>query len=272
MFPIWNNGSIVSTLLVITVEDGVYQGSYSEIYAEQLDALKKVALEESPLSLVVKDEHFYAVIANRWYDLNGTAGEYDDQSFVPKFELDVIDAARSLPYTVYPQSRIPTSYTKPFHSNWILSDHTQYCYAGALCALLNSMGYESYTPQGILFAFNNKPGADISEISAYLSKEGFSCNFSESGYMIFSDVQTALYFQESTILIGAHGMNGSLSRHAFILFGYSDDSINQTYRVWNPWYSSSDTQVVDANTRIIPTKDTTSFIWDGGYLYNVHKK
>lgn len=266
LFPVWNTGNIVATLLVITVEDGVYQGSYSEIYAEQLNALKNIPTESSPLFLVVNDGRFYAVISDQWYDLNGIAGKYITQDPVPDAGLDVIDAAETLSYSVYPQTRIPSAHSKTFKQVYQQPDQGGYCYAYALATILLNMGYTEYVPSDII-NFVGSTGASKEQLADYLASKGLSCTYkNEDGYLSYESVQRAIYSGSSCIYIGAQRTTEMLF-HAFVLIGYADDGLNKTYRIWNPWYTY--TQVIDAETRIIPTKDSRTYIWNNGYLYNI---
>lgn len=266
LFPVWNAGNIVATLLVITVEDGVYQGSYSEIYAEQLNALKNIPTESSPLFLTVSDGHFYAVISDQWYDLNGVAGEYITQGPVPESGLDVVDAAESLPYTVYPQTRIPSAHSKPFKQIYQQPDTEGYCYAYALATILLNMGYTEYVPSDIK-NYIGTTGASEEQLAGYLASKGLSCTYkNEDAYLPYDLVQRAIYSGSSCIYMGTMRTTGK-GAHAFVLIGYADDGLNKTYRVWNPWYQY--TQAIDAETRIIPTEDSRTYIWNNGYLYNI---
>ena len=114
LFPIWKDDEIVATFLVTTLEEGICQGSYSEIYTEQLNAIKNVATQETPLSLIVLDDTFYAVICDQWYDLNGDPGEYITINDRTITSITVVDARDSLTYIEYQQPRTPTSYTLPY--------------------------------------------------------------------------------------------------------------------------------------------------------------
>lgn len=266
LFPIWKDNEIVATFLVTTLEGGTCQGSYSEIYAEQLNAIKNIATQATPLSLVVLDDTFYAVISEQWYDLNGYPGEHITKTNGEAPSTAVIDAHDSLTYVEYQQVRIPTSYAVPYQLRFIQGS-SKYCYAFALSNTLFNLGYTLSTPASIIEYMNRSEGAYMRDLAACLADNNkLSCTYSDNDYLIFSDVSRIIYQIKQPIIIGAHRVN-TYYGHAFVIFGYADNSLIQTYSVWNPWYNY--TQVVDASTRHIPTESTTDYIWDGGYLYNI---
>ena len=94
-----------------------------------------------------------------------------------------------------------------------------------------------------------------------------SCTYSDESYLNFSKVSEIIYKQKQPILIAAHRV-GYYFGHMFVIVGYADNLDTQVYHVWNPWYNY--TQIVDASTRHIPTETTEDYIWNVGYLYNIH--
>lgn len=268
LFPVWENDEIIATFLVTVIDEGTCSGSYSAAYALQLNAIKRLTSQANPLSLVVIDDGFFGVIGNQWYDLNGTAGQGVAKVLTLSTFTSVINAHDSVCYSVYMQPRITNRYVLPFTpSGTQTSVEGGVCYAYAMSAILQNMGFYKYTPQTISTVLGDA-GATKSQLAGYLSAEGFCCTYSDIGYMPLNDVKNRIYHQHDYIYISAKADDNS-GYHAMVLFGYFDDGANALYYIWNPWYTY--TQVIDATTRNIPTENTVSFDWNHGYIYNIYK-
>ena len=263
LFPIWEDNTIVATFLVSFDGDACY-GSFSEIYAQQLNALQNVATVNSPLVLVVQNDTIYAVISTKWYDLNGGMGEYVIGEEYGVLGLQPINARNAVVYDEYIQPRIPTAYAKTF--TIYQTQSTYYCYAYALGNMLMNMGYTSYTPANIISYMNSATGATQPQMASYLESKGLSCTYSRSGYLSFSAVQNILYNGNGYIYMNASN-NDANTAHIFVLIGYANTGSEQLYTIWNPWYTYK--QTISASTRYIPTESTKSYTWDNGYLYNI---
>lgn len=268
LFPIWESDKIVAALLVSLDDDGTYYGSYSELYAKQLDALKSIATNNNPLALVAADDGFYAVVSDQWYDLDGEVGEYFVRGY-PQNELnEVIDTREPLPHVEAPQTRASTTYVLPFTIYHVAPGNAGKCYAYALGNILMNMGY-NYTPFDILAYTGQAQGVRTSVLANYLSSKGLSCTYKEPGYLESSKVGEILR-KKQYIYLSAKNITDQEGAHALVLFGYADDGLMRTYNIWNPW--SNYTQVMDADTRKIELEVNhkfKTFLWNNGYLYDI---
>jgi hypothetical protein len=266
LFPVWNNDLIVATFIVIDNGNG-YSGIYSEAYANQLEYLVGKTSRENALFLVATGETLYATINDQWYDLNAEIGTVSTNPPFVGASHSSIDASVKLDINPYYQTRIATSYQKNF-TIYYPQGNGNYCYSYALGNILLNMGYSSYTPADIQSYMNYSLGASQIDMHNYLASKGLTCTYSTSGFMSFDDVASTIYYNDSYIYISAQQYNTWSAYHALVIFGYFSNGTNELYNIWNPWFSN--TQTMDASTRLIMVGDTTTFIWNNGYLYNIH--
>lgn len=264
LFPMWKGDEVVATF-VVGEEDGEYFSVYSEAYVGQLNYLFKNT-GSNPIYLFSNDNGIYAIINDRWYDLNKNGGDYFYSviATIDKENIPIINAKEKLTFNPYIQTRIPTSYSKSF--NIYHRQMGAYCYSYALGNILMNMGYISYTPEDIQGYMNYAEGASKSDLSNYLNSKGLSCNYNNYGYLSFDDVMSLIYNNNSYIYIGAKSNNRNAS-HAFVIYGYFNNGTTQLYNFWNPWYSYK--QTMSAGNRITETETSETFTWNNGNLYNI---
>ena len=263
LFPIWLGNYIVATFIV-DYDSNEFVAVYSEAYIEQLNYLTNVTTETSPMYIVADFDGVYGVVNNKWYNLNSNIGTYEVKETYYLENMTLVNSYEKLDIDTYIQTRIPASYSKNFSIYY--RQLNDYCYSYALGNLLRNMGYQNYTPENIQQYMNYSAGASKTDLANYLSSKGLNCDYSNTGYLSFTDVKNIIYHNNSYIYIGAKSNSRSAS-HAFVIYGYFDDGYDRLYNFWNPWYSY--TQTMNSGTRIIETTTTETFTWNNGYLYNI---
>lgn len=148
LFPMWKGDDVVATF-VVGEENEEYFSVYSEAYIEQLNYLFKNVKDSNPFYLFSNDNGIYAIINDRWYDLNKNGGNYFISfiTTIDKEDIPIINAKEKLVFNSYIQTRIPTSYSKSFSIYYRQTG--AHCYSYALGNILANMGYTSYTPEDI---------------------------------------------------------------------------------------------------------------------------
>lgn len=269
LYPIWDGNAIVATLTVAKADEDTYTGKYSTAYAEQLNAIVGLTTKSSPLSVVVKDEEIYGVIGNKWFDLNGTPGSCSIEEDYILEESSVINARETINYQVLPQPRIPTTFYLPFviTSAYIQPPNMAYCYSFAMGNILYNMGYRDITPSK-LQEYVQAEGATEYQVVGFLSANGFTCQYSESGYLPFYESASMIYNNGSYIYADVTNMTSGKA-HAYVIAGYSDDGYSQLYLAWNP--SEEHTSMVNADSRLFITDSSRTYYWDNGFICNIRK-
>ena len=134
IYPIWSEGCITATLLVIDTEYG-YSGSLSTQYSSCLNDIIRRTSISAPLSLVSINDELYGVVNDVWYNMN-TSEETEAicsyQSSDSKSIVSVIDNVQ-LSITPIP-TRYPSYYVKSFTIQY--QQTGAYCYAYALGNIL----------------------------------------------------------------------------------------------------------------------------------------
>lgn len=267
VYPIWNDDTIVATFLVYNLE-GVYSGSYSTMYANQLNELYHLTNQTTPLSIAVRDEDIFGIISNNWYNLNEDLCISKTENYVNNLNLEVLNAYEKIDYVEKIQSRASTSNISPFTIYQKQPSGEAKCYSYALGNMLMNRGYSSYTPANIQSYMKNIDAALISQLVNYCNSKNLTFSYSLRGYASVNNVKMYIDAYDYILVYAEKYGDSSTTRHVFVIIGYTYDGVNTFYRFWNPWYS--DFQTMDSSTRIMPTKTSTSYYWNNGYIYNVH--
>lgn len=277
LFPIWKDGEIVYTLLVLDTGD-YYTGSFSESYAEQLGALKNVANQQAPLSLVA-DDGFYAVVGSKWYDLNGEAGSYAVKAASGQAAYSsVVNACDAVSYVVTPQPRIPTSYRKSFNVFDHQKENELTCYAYCMATILTNMSGGTYANFKVCYdEIKNHVGNawnTFEKTAEYLSSKQYTYVYRNYQYMTFNEAKYELYNHDSYICIAVALMDEEgilyIGSHALVIFGYYDDGANQFYNIWDPYDLATKTmQVLNVNQFYLNPRGPMVYLWDHGYITNI---
>ena len=85
----------------------------------------------------------------------------------------------------------------------------------------------SYTPANIQSYTGCVQSASKTTLANYLKSKGLNCNYSNSGYLSFSDVTNIIY-NKGYIYMSAKSNSRDVS-HAFVIYGYVDDGTNKLY-------------------------------------------
>lgn len=264
LFPIWDGSNVIATFLV-GKDGGEIYAVYSEAYIGQLNYLLNETSEASPLSIMANEEGIYGTVNNKWFDLNLPSGTYiERQTYIPASYL-IKNVAETLEISLYIKPRIPTSYSRTFNIYQAQGTSGLYCYSYALGNILMNMGYSSYTPANIQSYTGCAQSASKTTLANYLKSKGLKCNYSNSGYLSFSDVTNIIY-NKGYIYMSAKSNSRDVS-HAFVIYGDVNDGTNKLYNFWNPWYSYK--QTMNASNRVISTHSSETFTWNNGYIYNI---
>ena len=272
LYPVWRNNEIIGSFIVVNV-DNIYSGTYSELYANRLNAIRKMTDEKTPLKLVV-DDSIYAYVQGNYYSLLDESVVDSINSFAEAKEFyKVINSKDKIQYNITNNSRYLANYSLP----WTIYS-TQPGYDDDHCAhyclynIFRNMGINSISLSSI---FNDLPvfnGVRLENTCNYLSSKGFTYN-SNSSSLGFSSVSNALSSGGYINIVTARQIeaNQNFFRHGMVLFGCStvQSSGNQYYKVWDP--TSNTTFTMDAYTRIVVINTAYTFAWNSGTIYNISR-
>lgn len=271
LYPVWNNNEIKGTFIVVNV-DGEYSGTYSEMYANQLNELIPLTSEAQPLKLV-SDNGFYALVGEVVYSINQLVEKSNNVISIDTTleNLHIINSFEKMPFNQPIVPRYPTSkylsWTRYTSLQPAYDESDGYCAAYCLYNIFRNKGITTHTFSNVKAGVPNY-GITMNYLKSYLTNNGYSYTAS-SGYLDINGVIGAVYSYNSYVLMLTCRVdyNDELGYfgHAMVLTGYS--TVGNTYRVWDPVYS--DMKTMDANTRKVTTAEGFTFRWSGGYVYNI---
>ena len=274
LFPIWYENKIIATFLVADV-DGKASGVYSTNYIEQLNAIYSKTSEENPIWIIVYEEEIYGIIGNDAYNLNDNIGSSDetiDISCELNTNSTVINAKDMIDYNTIVIPRYPTTYMNSWTEYAYLTGGPNWCCHYTLYNILRNLGYTSYSLTDIKSDLDNNVGySNLSDVTDYLTTQGFDYNSSETGYLSTSSVVNIIYNNDDYLFIVGTNQSDLSGKHAMVIVGYSIMSIETLYTVWDPHRTTSGYSTIDASTRLVTTTNSKTYKWDAGYIYNINK-
>ena len=278
-FPIICQNSIVATFRVAKY-NGVCSGVYSSVLVEELNNIKST--ETNPCYFYADSKSIYMVQNNNVDVVYTTSADNVSEPLLARsaasIQFNAVDcmsvissgirATKTDPVSARSLSSNPSFYTVA-NAESKCSDETQgsepWC-AAYVAAFIVRCRTNSSSPTAAAVMATVYPGktpAELQELSLYDSDarmyyqgRGYTATL---GYTRINNanVQSFILANKPIHLLCANVVQGA--NHSLSLVGYNTP--NQTYKIWNPWYSFL--ELMDQTTFIYVAPNGTQYKWVG---------